>query len=180
MSTIRTFVSIPVPVTAEAESLRRDLRIAGIRPSPPDLTHITLKFVGDIDQSKSDRLVRCVEQALSGIAPFELRIRGLGAFPNTGNPSIVWMGADPSDILSDLSERIGASLSTAGFGFDDKPFKAHVTVARCRDSKPSVQLFEKYADTQFSQFVCREVLVMKSVLGPSGAKHSVISRVPLQ
>lgn len=180
MSTIRTFVSIPVPVTAETEALRRDLRIAGIRPSPPEQTHITLKFVGDIDQSKSDRLVRCVEQAIQDIAPFDLRVHGLGAFPNIRNPSVVWMGADPSDILSDLSERIGTSLSTAGFRFDDKPFKAHVTVARCRDSRPSAQLFERYADTEFSDSVCKEVLVMRSVLGPSGAKHSVISRVPLQ
>lgn len=180
MSTIRTFVSIPVPVTAETEALRRDLRIAGIRPSPPEQTHITLKFVGDIDQSKSDRLVRCVEQAVQDIAPFDLRVHGLGAFPNIRNPSVVWMGADPSDILSDLSERIGASLSTAGFRFDDKPFKAHVTIARCRDSRPSAQLFERYADTEFSDSVCKEVLVMRSVLGSSGAKHSVISRVPLQ
>ena len=49
---IRTFVSIPVPDTPEMDSLRKELRVAGIRPSPPEQTHITLRFIGDVQESK--------------------------------------------------------------------------------------------------------------------------------
>ena len=93
---IRTFVSVPVPDTPEMDSLRRELRVAGIRPSPPEQTHITLRFIGDVQESKVKRIAACVERVSQGIAPFELRVSGIGAFPNENRPSVIWLGAEPA------------------------------------------------------------------------------------
>lgn len=179
MTLIRAFISIHVPSTSEAEDLRRDLRIAGLRPSPAEQTHITLRFIGDVDDSKVRKISECVERAVHGTGRFDVEVSGFGAFPNEERPSVLWMGVGPEDVLSGMSEGISSELRKAGIPFDPKPFKAHVTVARCRDRMDPSELFSKYSDKTFCRFQCSEVLVMRSVLGPKGATHTVLSRIPL-
>lgn len=176
---IRVFVAIHVPRTEEADRLRGELKAAGARTVPPAQTHLTLSFIGDVDEKKVPRIEDCVRRAVHGFSPFEMRLSGAGAFPNERRPSVVWMGVDPAGIPKAIAERLAENLSAAGIGHDTKPFKAHVTVARCRDGLRAPGLFEKYSRTEFCRFECREVLVMKSVLSPSGAEHTVLSRVPL-
>ncbi len=177
---IRTFISIPVPDTPEMASLRRDIsKIDGVRVSPPEQTHITLRFIGDVDDSKIKRIVRAVEESVSGIAPFRIDVRGLGAFPRNDRPNIVWMGLEPSEVLTDISERISSGLASSNIRFDTKPFKAHITVGRCREGTKMPGFFESHKDQDYCSFICREILVMKSELGPKGAKHTVLSRIPL-
>lgn len=176
---IRTFVSIPVPDTPEMDSLRRELRVAGIRPSPPEQTHITLRFIGDVQESKVKRITACAERASQGITPFDLRVSGIGAFPNQNRPSVVWLGAEPAGTLRTLADRLADELRTEGIGFDEKPFRAHVTVARSRDGDVPRRIFDSHRETLFSESRVDEVLVMRSDLGPGGAKHTVLARVPL-
>ena len=176
---IRTFVSIPVPDTPAMDSLRREFRMAGIRPSPPEQTHITLRFIGDIQESKVKKVVACAERASTGTAPFALRVSGIGAFPNERRPSVIWLGAEPADILGALSDRLAEELRKEAIGFDTKPFKAHVTIARSRDGDVPRRMFDSHRETMFSESMVHEILVMRSELGPGGAKHSVLARIPL-
>lgn len=101
----------------------------------------------------------------------------MGAFPNTKNPSVIWVGASPSDVLGTIARRLEANLTEAGIDHDKKPFKAHVTVGRCRDGLRRPVQFDK--ERVFSEFECVEALVMKSELGKGGARHTVLSRIPL-
>ena len=179
MSIIRTFISIPVPDTPAIDGLRGDLSSSGVRATPPEQTHITLCFIGDVDESKVKKITECVRRAASGFSPFEVTLSGVGAFPNERRPSIVWIGVNPAGILKALAAKIDKNLTDAGIAHDTKPFKAHVTIARCRDGFMPGDLFEDNRRTGFCRFECSEILVMKSVLSPSGAKHSVLSRVPL-
>lgn len=176
---IRAFVSIPIPDTPGIERLREELRDAGLRPSPPEQTHITLRFIGDIDESLIGTLTSCVERSVSGFRPFELKVSGMGAFPNEGRPSVIWMGASPGDIMGAMAGRLGSELRRAGIGFDTKPFKPHVTMARVRGQQVPRGIFEDHRYEVFATTECTEVRVMSSVLGPGGARHSVLSRVPL-
>ncbi len=179
MSIVRTFVSIPVPDTPAMAELRSQLSSAGVRATPPEQTHITLCFIGDVDESKVKRITECVKRAASGFSPFEMTLSGVGAFPNERRPSVVWIGVTPANVVKALAAKIEKNLTDAGVAHDTKPFKAHVTIARCRDGFMPGGLFEENRRTGFCRFECTEVLVMKSVLAPSGAKHTVLSRVPL-
>ena len=114
-----------------------------------------------------------------GIAPFGLRVSGIGAFPNEDRPSVVWLGAEPAGTLRTLADRLADELRREGIGFDAKPFKAHVTVARSRDGVVPRRIFDSHRDTVFSESLVREILVMRSDLGPGGAKHTVLASVPL-
>ncbi len=181
MTLIRVFVSVPVPDTAETAALRDDIRsLDGVRPSPADQTHITLRFIGDVDDSKIKRITECVRRASEGVSPFEVTVSGTGAFPNERRPSVIWMGLDPADTLAGIANRLEKELSTSNVRFDSKPFKAHVTVGRCRDGAKVPRSFFESHDIEFCRFVCSEILVMKSELGPKGAKHTVLSRIPLE
>lgn len=176
---MRTFVSVPVRNTAAMDSLRTELRRAGLRPSPPEQTHVTLRFIGDIRESKGKVVTSCVQRAVEGVEPFTLRVAGVGAFPKESRPSVVWMGAEPADVMNGIADRLGTELSKAGIQYDTKPFKAHVTVCRVRDGRVPASVFEGNRDTVFSEAPVTEVLVMRSELTPRGAIHSVVSRVPL-
>ncbi len=176
----RVFISIHLPDTEDLRCAIDDLKdIEGMRTSPPDQMHITLKFIGDVNENKIPKIKECVRKACEGVSPFRITLRGTGAFPNPRRPSVVWIGADPEDIMSGIARRIGDNLRCIGIGFDDKRFKSHITIGRCRDPVNIDEFLNRYSETEFMSFECSEVLVMRSVLGPRGAKHTVLERIEL-
>ncbi len=178
MTLIRVFVSIPVPDTAPLQGILAELRrIDGVRPAPENQMHLTMKFIGGVDDRKVPRIADAVRRAVEGIPPFEISLEGAGAFPNARNARVVWVGAKPAETLKRIADGIGANLS--GIKFDDKPFKSHMTIGRCAYTKDMSELARSYKDSEFLRFECREVLVMRSELGPKGAKHTVLERIPL-
>lgn len=180
MTSVRTFISIPVQGRDSLKPVLDDLsNAAGVRCSPPGQLHITLRFVGDVDASRIDRMERCVRAAVEGIHPFEISVAGVGAFPNRSRPSVVWVGASPQDILAGMADRIGAELDSAGIDYDGKPFKSHVTVGRCRGPADLSAVFDRYGRTEFTRFVCSHVDIMGSELTPRGAMHRVLRRIDL-
>ena len=177
---VRTFISIPVKDTSALQSAVSDIKAAGdIRIPPMKQVHMTLKFIGDVDERKLPKVVNAVRKACEGRQPFQMELKGLGCFPNRKRPSVVWVGADPENVLTDLADSIGRELSVAGIKFDDKPFKSHITVGRCRGPVDIDGLLDSYRDTVFCTMTCDHVNVMKSVLSPQGARHSVIETVQL-
>ncbi len=178
MTLIRVFISIPVPDTAPLKGILGDLKgTDGVRPSPENQMHLTMKFIGDVDDRKVPRIAEAVRKAVEGIPPFEIVLMGAGAFPNARNARVVWIGAEPADTLKRIADGIGENLS--GIRFDDKPFKSHMTVGRCVSTKDMSGFVSKYKGMEFTSFECGEVLVMRSELGPKGAKHTVLERIPL-
>lgn len=180
MAQIRVFVSIPVPDPAPLGDAVVALRsVENVRPSPVNQMHITLRFIGDVEEASVPRIAGCVRRACSGVQPFEVTMRGTGAFPNARRPSVVWVGAEPEDVLRGMSDRLAKELSKARIRFDDKPFKSHVTIGRCRGPASLDGFFREYGDREFLRFQCDRVLVMRSVLSSSGARHSVLETVML-
>lgn len=176
---IRVFVSIPVPDTPDLADLRKTLSGAGARASPANQTHLTLSFIGDVDESKVKRIVDCVRRSVDGFTPMEITLSGLGAFPNERRPSVIWTGVSPPGPVKAMAAKLEKNLTAAGIAHDDKPFKAHVTIARCKDAFMPPGIFDGTQRKVYCRFECDEVLVMKSVLSPGGAKHSVLARIPL-
>ena len=176
---IRVFVSIPVPDTPDLADLRKTLSGAGARASPANQTHLTLSFIGDVDESKVKRIVDCVRRSVDGFTPMEITLSGLGAFPNERRPSVIWTGVSPAGPVKAMAAKLEKNLTAAGIAHDDKPFKAHVTIARCKDAFMPPGILDGTQRKIYCRFECDEVLVMKSVLSPGGAKHSVLARIPL-
>ena len=175
---IRMFISIPIKETDSIVPVLDDIKqIRNVRASPTSQLHITMRFIGDIDDGKTKKVVKAVEDAVTGLQPFIIRIRGTGCFPNIKRPNVVWVGVEPEDILRQIAERISVNLKSMNISFDEKPFKSHVTVGRCSGPADVAPLVEKYQDTEFTSFECDRILIMRSELSPKGAKHTVLHAV---
>jgi 2'-5' RNA ligase len=177
----RIFVSIPVKDVSGLKGAMDELSsVRNVRASPANQIHITLRFIGDIDERRIPDVVSAVEAACSGTKPFEVSLKGAGCFPDARRPSVVWVGAEPSETLSGIAGRLSKELDSRGIDYDRKPFKSHVTIGRCRGPADIGSFLGSHEDEEFIRFRCASVKVMRSVLGPGGAKHTVEGTVMLE
>ncbi len=176
----RMFVFIPVPDASWMTSVSDGLKASGrVSVSKPEQLHITLRFIGDVDEARIHALVSAVEAGCAGNAGFDVTLRGLGCFPNERRPRIVWAGAEPADRLTGLSDSITGSLKKNRFRFDDKPFKPHITIGRCDGDIDVSKVLAAHRGQEFLAFRCDSVKVVRSYLGPKGARHETVASIPL-
>lgn len=96
--------------------------------------HITLKFLGDVPETKQEELVQVIIPIAAAIKPFPIALAPCGAFPNLKNPSVLWGGIERDDTLTHLATLIDHVMGQCGFPEERRPYHPHVTVARCRRS----------------------------------------------
>jgi len=176
---MRSFIAIDLPIDIKSSIDRVIQKVSGIsrgiRWVPVENIHLTLKFLGDV----KDDLVLEIAKRLALVGkhhpPFNISVRGAGAFPNLRSPNVLWVGVDPSPQLDDLFAEIDATLSEAGFEKEGRKFSPHLTIGRVRDRRdidPVIRELATYKDVFFGTIEVREILLMKSVLKPSGAEYS--------
>jgi len=144
--------------------------------------HVTLKFLGDTEESLIPKLDDVMRSATGGIAPFTVRLHGSGIFPPKGNARVVWVGLDGTEPLAIIASRLEASLQELGFEPEGRTFQPHLTLARVKDrraSGPAIKLAEKYATADFGSVTVDRVLLKKSVLSPRGPTYTTILTSPL-
>jgi 2'-5' RNA ligase len=184
---IRSFIAIdiPEPLRAKMEELQRGLKRADadVRWVRPEGIHLTLKFLGSIREEDVEKLALVIGPAISSWAPFELRIHGLGGFPSSRNPRIVWVGIDRGSAeASSLQKAIENQATEAGFPPEPRAFKAHLTLGRVRSSKGKgslTQAIENHRDAEIGTFWANEVHLFKSELKPSGAIYTKLRTFPM-
>lgn len=131
---MRTFVSVDFPeLTDGIKAVQsRFGDPAGLRFTDPDQAHVTLKFLGEIDEGQreplQDALATAVDEA--DVGPFEAQVAGLGAFPSRDYISVVWLGVDDGGAMARLHEEIETQATALGFEPADHDFTPHVTIAR--------------------------------------------------
>lgn len=186
---LRTFLAIDLPSTMHVtiaqkeESLRRDL--TGLNWVNSKNLHITLKFLGDTPETKIDDLKQVVQQAVKGVSPFVITLRGFGAFPDKRSPRTIWTGIDSDqNVLDDLALQVEASVISLGFPEEDKPFRPHLTLARIKKDHGEVsQAIEKSGVLTdpfiFGRLLVEQVTLFKSDLRPTGSVYTKLWAVPL-
>jgi 2'-5' RNA ligase len=187
MSAIRTFLSFsPSQEAREAmRLLQEELNgsRADVRWEQPAQFHATLKFLGGVAPEAMPRLLAAVRTLAEGCAPMSVVFRTLGAFPSLRAPKVVWIGCDaPDGRLQGFRERLDGSLIVLGFAVEDRPFHPHITLGRVRSSRRLdylTPMLEKCIFEPRNALVDR-IFVMKSVLTPQGAEHSVIEAIQLE
>ncbi|MBI2218086.1 MAG: RNA 2',3'-cyclic phosphodiesterase [Candidatus Rokubacteria bacterium] len=141
--------------------------------------HLTLKFLGRVDEARLGEIRAALDRAVAGAAPFELRIEGLGAFPTTTRPRVIWAGvADGGRALGELAARVDAELAGVGFEREARAYSAHVTLGRAREPRRHPGLtaaIEKGAGERFGTVRVDRVSLMRSDLSPRGARYTELS-----
>jgi len=145
--------------------------------------HLTLKFLGEISEEELGQVKSLVRKCVEGTAPWQVKVRGLGAFPPGGTPRVLWAGIeDPRGNLS----RIAANLNEALEGIvpkEARPFVPHITFARLKkvdDPSGLRREIDRNGHMEFGLHEITSIQLMKSQLSPGGPKYSVLERVELK
>ena len=179
---IRSFLAIelPKPILKRIEEVQGDLRSthADVRWVSPEKIHLTLKFFGNIEESRIDLIFKSITEPVRDALPFSVRVRGAGAFPSMKNPRVIWMGlADGKEMLISLQKQIEDRLEKIGFECEDRPFQPHLTLGRMKSSRGKEELVErmgKYTEEEFGDFPVERVVLLKSDLRPSGPIYTLL------
>jgi 2'-5' RNA ligase len=191
MEPVRSFIAIKLPDElklrlAQLETeLKRD-EPPGVKWVSPDSIHLTLKFLGNIAAGRIEAVTGAMEESARGIAPFRLRARGLGVFPNLQRAQVAWVGIDGEvGRLSQLQKQLESNLARLGFTPESRAFTPHLTLARLKNyaSLDERQSFGRLiASREFAagDIEVEAVSLMKSQLTRSGAIYSRLSSVRLK
>jgi len=191
MPKIRTFIAVELAprVMARAGDLIDKLRVAAAQVNwvKTQQMHLTLKFLGDVRDTETPDICRVVEEAARGFEPFEITLRGVGAFPTNEHPRTVWIGIeDGADTLCALQAAIEMALKEKlGFPKEARRFQPHLTIGRVKHEPPGTQgeltaLLERHAHFDADLSVIDEVVVFASFLGRSGPSHDALGRAELR
>jgi len=136
---MRAFIAVKLDerIHRRLELLQEELRGAMparvVRWVEPDNIHLTLKFLGDTPAARLPDITRALEGVAAGVKPFAFDLAGLGCFPNTRRPNVVWVGIqEPAGRLAALQERIEEALEPLGFAREGRGFSPHLTLGRVR------------------------------------------------
>jgi 2'-5' RNA ligase len=152
----------------------------------PEGIHLTLKFLGYVEEGAVLSLSAAVEAAVAGMRAPHLRLAGLGAFPNPRQPRVLWAGlAGEVERVRELQKRVEDTFSPLGFAAEGRAFSPHLTLARVRDTaspgerRAVADLAAGGVGAPELAFTAATVHLMKSELRPTGARYESLHAVAL-
>ena len=137
--------------------------------------HVTLKFLGEIEESRLPEIGVAVRAVAAATSVFPLTVAGTGTFPpHSSHPRVLWIGLEESPALLDFQDRLENSLEALGFPREQRPFHPHLTAARVKSAGVPQMLLDQFLrqdGASFGELEVRELVVFQSVLRPEGAEH---------
>lgn len=176
---IRLFVAYDIPDDVRMLICGMGATIPGARAVPTEQLHLTLKFLGDIEES----MLPDIRNALSEVSapPLTINLQGVGHFPPRGNPRVLWCGISPALETIQLRNGIEKALADIGIPRERRKFSPHVTLARLKNS-PLKRVSQFLAgNSMFATPPFRVDLfrLYSSTLTARGAVHTVEAEFPL-
>ena len=175
-------VTLPEEIIARAATQQEELRAKagdnGIKWTRPDQFHYTLKFLGEQPPPKAHKAAETAKAVAGEAQPFDLTLGGVGAFPNLNRPSVLWLGATMgAEQLIDLATRLESALVKQGFQRENKPPKAHLTLARIKTyagETAAARLLRNAEVGELGTFTVDSLVLMQSNLKPTGSEYNVV------
>lgn len=147
-----------------------------------DRLHITIKFIGDLDDVRAAGIVAALQPPLD-VEPFDLRVAGMGAFPKNGAPRVLWIGIESGrDGLIAAEREISSRLTTLAGPAELRPYSPHLTLARVREAAGlrSASLLEGLEDRSLGTTRIDAITLFQSRLSPTGATYVPLLRTALE
>ena len=171
---IRLFVGLTLPAAQRQRLSVLSHGVKGARWVVPENLHITLRFIGEVDEDVAENLA----QALSTVraAPFTVRIRELGTFGNP--PHSIWAGVadEPCGALAALHANVESALVREGLEPEHRKYTPHVTLAYCR--KAAINRVAMYLESSdavaLEPFDVTGFSLFQSHLHPEGAQYEPV------
>jgi 2'-5' RNA ligase len=192
MNQIRTFIALDFPLSIldsieqQTKRLRQTLGNDVIRWVLTHNLHLTLKFLGNIPVSHLEFLKQMLAQATDSITQFDLQIGGVGSFPNSNRPRVLWVGIHAPAALSNLQKAIEKGAKRLGYEKEERPFSPHLTLGRVRqglDGKDLQKIRNALSSIQLGKIgIARvdSVHIYKSDLNSEGSVYTKLFSTPLR
>jgi len=149
----------------------------------PDNYHLTLKFLGDVEDQRTVEIGAALSAATRGIQAFDIAFAGLGGFPTPTRPRVLWAGVTGGGPrLADLAGAVDDALVAIGFAPEPRAFSAHITLGRVREPRRDAGLADalaRAAGLELGSSRVDRIVLMRSQLSPAGARYSEVSSAPL-
>ena len=180
MKELRLFIALTLPDTVldSLESLQTGL--PDVRWTPASQMHVTLKFLGDVADQTAEEMAHAIQEIQQ--PPLELRLAGLGHFPQKKAFPVLWAGLEPEETLLGLHAKVESFCGQRGLARDKRRFLPHITLGRMKRNHPRRlrEYLELHHELRSAPFLCDHLALFSSQLSPSGAHHEVLGSVLLQ
>jgi 2'-5' RNA ligase len=179
---LRSFIAIELPETVRSAlaEFQQDLKKYGadVRWIKPENIHLTLKFLGNIEEDRVESIAEKIRGACGIHNGFELEISGTGVFPNKRSPRVLWAGVIINDTVMALHKGIEGGMGALGFEREKRRFSPHLTLGRFRSLRGKqavLDIMDSCREKRFGIMDVNSVLLMRSDLSPKGAKYTKIA-----
>lgn len=157
-----------------------------VRWVKPKAMHLTLVFLGDTPAVKLEAIHQAITAAAAPIPPISLTATGLGCFPNTRRPRVVWVGVgEPAAHLQQLKRALDRQLEPLAYRPERRSFSPHLTLgrvhkrARREDAALLGEVVESATLTDAGAMTAQQVHLIRSDLRPAGPIYTVLASAPL-
>jgi 2'-5' RNA ligase len=158
-------------------------RVRGIRWVQEEGLHLTVRFLGAAGPDAVAPIAEALEGVAAGLAPFDVVLRGAGAFPSPERPRVLWLGIEEGALeLTAVAGALDGPLVRAGWPLPARPFRAHLTVART-DAAPydagaaAARALIAGAHREAIRFTAERIVLFRSHLGRGPARYESLAEV---
>lgn len=187
--TIRAFIAIELSesvrqaITKQTTRLRQYIGEELIRWVSLENIHLTLKFLGEVPSNHLGFIKQSLAQTAAPFSAFDLQIGGLGSFPNSKLPRVLWVGIHAPATLPTLHQNIEAAMDKLGYKKEERPFFPHLTLGRARQNispTDSVKIRDALQAIQLGNIGTarvNSVHLIKSDLNSTGSEYTKLFSV---
>lgn len=185
MAQFRGFIAVDIETSQHMKAFSQEIKQSGanVKVVDPEKIHITLKFLGDTDESKIDEITTVIQETVKQNHPFEIQYKGTGVFPNQNYIKVIWIGIEKGgEQLKDIATRLDENLAEQGFKKEKREFSPHLTVARMRSARNKemiLKILDSYASTVFGEQQVQSIKLMKSDLTREGPIYTTLKEIKL-
>lgn len=184
---IRSFIAFEIPnnIKEKISLLQTNLskKIKDVRWVKSSGIHLTIKFLGNIQENKINLICEKISSVMIKYPPFEVIIKEIGCFPNFRKPRVIWLGLEEKrNYLLQISNEIETELKQIGFPPEDREFSPHLTLGRFGLNKviaDFAKIAEDYKDLKIDVLQLASISLIKSDLKSGGAIYTTIGSFPL-
>jgi 2'-5' RNA ligase len=181
VESIRSFIAFDIGSHHVLDRLATVQRLlsqtgADLKLVEPQNIHVTVRFLGNITIAKTEKIFEEMKEV--DFTPFNILIKGLGAFPNPRYSRVIWAGlVSGVEELRSVFSQLEKRLRILGFSSDSRGFNPHLTIARVRSGRNKARLADfivENANYEFGSIKADCLLLKKSVLTPQGPIYSTL------
>ncbi len=188
---MRVFIAIPLTqnIKNDLSRIQIDLKTCGaeIKWVPSENTHLTLKFLGEINEITLNKIIGAIEETMQNHEKFKIGLSDAGAFPDAIHPKVIWIGVkEGKNKVENIVYALEKKIESLGIPREKRPFSCHITLGRTKSSRNSRELMERLdnlRDNLYKEnlsFTAEEITIFKSRLSPSGAFYEALKEITLK